>query len=41
MAHTVRFIAERKGVELSELCGVLEANATAVFGEWGDGVAHG
>ncbi len=34
MAHTVRFIAERKGVELAELCQILEANATAVFGDW-------
>jgi TatD DNase family protein len=41
MAHTVRFIAERRGIDLAELCRVLEANATAVFGEWGDGEAHG
>ncbi|HEY3339917.1 MAG TPA: TatD family hydrolase [Propionicimonas sp.] len=41
MAHTVRFIAERKGVELAELCRVLDANATAVFGAWGDGDSHG
>jgi TatD DNase family protein len=34
MAHTVRFIAERKGVDLAELCSVLAANASAVFGEW-------
>jgi TatD DNase family protein len=34
MAHTVRFVAERKGVELSELCRVLAANASAVFGDW-------
>ncbi len=34
MAHTVRFMAERKGVDLAELCGVLEANATSVFGAW-------
>jgi Tat protein secretion system quality control protein TatD with DNase activity len=30
----VRFIAERKGVDLAELCSVLAANASAVFGEW-------
>ena len=34
MAHTIRFVAERKGVELSELCRVLAANASAVFGDW-------
>jgi TatD DNase family protein len=34
MAHTVRFIAERKGVDLAELCSLLAANASAVFGEW-------
>ena len=32
--NTVRFVAERKGVELSELCRVLAANASAVFGDW-------
>ena len=34
MAHTVRFIAERKRIELAELCTTLERNATAVFGDW-------
>jgi Tat protein secretion system quality control protein TatD with DNase activity len=34
MAHTVRFIAERKGVDLAELCTVLATNASAVFGDW-------
>jgi TatD DNase family protein len=34
MAHTVRFIAERRGIDLAELCQVLAANATAVFGDW-------
>lgn len=41
MAHTVRFVAERKGIDLAELCGVLAANAAAVFGEWGDGDSNG
>jgi TatD DNase family protein len=36
MAHTVRFIAERKGVDLAALCAALETNATAVFGDWGE-----
>lgn len=36
MAHTVRFIAERRGDDLAELCLQLAANASAVFGEWGD-----
>ncbi len=35
MPHTVRFIAERRGADLAELCARLAANATAVFGEWG------
>ena len=34
MAHTVRFIAERKRVDLAELCTALATNATAVFGDW-------
>jgi TatD DNase family protein len=41
MAHTVRFIAERKGVDLATLCRVLADNATAVFGQWGDGDSNG
>lgn len=41
MAHTVRFVAERKGVDLAELCEALAANATVVFGEWGDGGSDG
>ena len=34
MAHTVRFIAERKRVDLAELCTTVALNATAVFGDW-------
>jgi len=41
MAHTVRFIAERKGIDLGELCTALAANASAVFGDWGDGGGNG
>ncbi len=39
---TVRFMAEERGDDLEGLCGVLDANATALFGAWGreDGV-HG
>lgn len=36
LPHTVRFIAERRRVDLAELCDQLAANATAVFGDWGD-----
>ncbi|MGC4152729.1 MAG: TatD family hydrolase [Propionicimonas sp.] len=35
LPHTVRFMAERRGVEVSKLCDQLAANATALFGEWG------
>ena len=35
LPHTVRFIAERRGVDLAELCAQLAANASAVFGDWG------
>jgi len=41
MAHTVRFVAERKGVALAELCTALAANATAVFGPWGEEGTNG
>lgn len=34
LAHTVRFVAERKAVDLAELCTALASNATAVFGQW-------
>ncbi|HQY99028.1 MAG TPA: YchF/TatD family DNA exonuclease [Propionicimonas sp.] len=36
LPHTVRFIAERRGVDLAELCVQLATNASAVFGDWGD-----
>ncbi len=36
LAHTVRFVAERRGVDLAGLCVQLAANASAVFGDWGD-----
>ncbi len=36
LPHTVRFIAERREVDLAELCQQLDANATAVFGAWGE-----
>ncbi|HQD97066.1 MAG TPA: TatD family hydrolase [Propionicimonas sp.] len=39
LPHTVRFIAERRGVDLAELCAQLATNASAVFGDWGDGDA--
>ena len=35
LPHTVRFLAERRGVPVAELCAQLAANATALFGEWG------
>lgn len=31
----VRYIAERRGLDLAELCRQLAANASQVFGEWG------
>jgi TatD DNase family protein len=34
LPHTVRFIAERRGVDLAGLCAQLAANASALFGEW-------
>lgn len=36
LPHTVRFIAERRGADLAELCHQLDANATSVFGQWGE-----
>ena len=35
LPHTVRFLAERRGVDVAELCHQLAANATALFGAWG------
>lgn len=34
LPHTVRFVAERRGADLGELCARLAANASALFGEW-------
>lgn len=36
LPHTVRFIAERRGADLTELCRTLADNASALFGEWGE-----
>lgn len=36
LPHTVRFLAERRGAELATFCGLLAANASALFGDWGD-----
>lgn len=36
MPHTVRFLAERRGADLATFCRLLDTNATALFGEWGD-----
>lgn len=35
MPHTVRFLAERRGMELAEFCGLLHRNASVLFGDWG------
>lgn len=35
LAHTVRFVAERRGEDLAGLCAQLAANASALFGDWG------
>ncbi len=35
LPHTVRFLAERRGADVAEFCGLLEANASALFGDWG------
>ncbi|WP_040158427.1 TatD family hydrolase [Nigerium massiliense] len=34
---TARFLAEQRGDDLAALCDALHANATAVFGDWGEG----
>jgi len=36
LPHTVRFIAERRGADLADLCHQLDANATVVFRDWGE-----
>ena len=35
MPHTVRFLAALRGEDLEGLCAQLDANATALFGDWG------
>ncbi|MFT3876975.1 MAG: TatD family hydrolase [Propioniciclava sp.] len=35
MPHTVRFLAELRGEPLEEFCAAIDANATALFGDWG------
>lgn len=35
LAHTVRFVAQRRGEDLAGLCAQLAANASALFGDWG------
>jgi hydrolase, TatD family len=35
LPHTVRFIAERRGADVAELCRTLADNASALFGDWG------
>lgn len=34
LPHTVRFVADLRGVEVAELCAQLAANTSALFGEW-------
>lgn len=38
LPHTVRFLADLRGESVDELCSALDANATALFGDWG---SHG
>ena len=35
LPHTVRFLASRRRVDLAEFCALLDANASALFGDWG------
>lgn len=35
MPHTVRFLADVRGQDVEGLCTQLDANATALFGDWG------
>lgn len=35
LPYTVRFLAERREVDIAELCVTLAANASALFGQWG------
>lgn len=36
LPHTVRFLAEIRGDSVDALCSAVDANAAALFGEWGD-----
>ena len=36
LPHTVRFLASRRGVHLGDFCRLLDANASALFGAWGN-----
>lgn len=42
LPHTVRFMAEVRGLPVADLADALHANATALFGDWGprEGDAH-
>ena len=35
LPHTVRFLADLRDEDVDDLAGVLDANATALFGDWG------
>ena len=35
LPHTVRFLADLRGEDVDDLAAVLDANATALFGDWG------
>lgn len=35
LPHTLRFIADRRGADLAELCRQVADNASALFGDWG------
>lgn len=35
LPHTVRFLADLRSEDLDTLCAALDANATALFGDWG------
>lgn len=36
LPHTVRFLADLRGEDVDDLAATLDANATALFGDWGD-----
>ena len=41
LPHTVRFLAEVRGEDADALAAALDANATALFGEWGPSTGSG